>query len=257
MAQNNSQNIVEDLTPSTDIVDIVTQLDGIEKFILDRAKLPDGASTAIALWCVATYDIDLFSIFPKLTVISPEKRCGKSTVLQLVEAFCARSLITSNISSAAIYRVIDKHQPTLIIDEADTYIKTGNMDVVGIINGSHSKKTAHIIRCDGRDHDTKKFTTWTPMVLASIGNLQPTIMDRSIVIPLRRKTNSETVLRMESDLHDIAQSVRGDLLKWVIDNQQAIKNNVIEQLPWELFSVFTEISKLPTTASLCNRESTQ
>lgn len=228
MAQNNSQSIVEDLIPSAGTVDLSAQLDGIEGFISARAILPDGASTAIALWCVATYGIGLFKIFPRLTIISPEKRCGKSTALDLVEAFSYKSLFTSNISAAGIFRLIDEHQPTLIIDEADTFATGGNKEMTGIINSGHAKNRAHVSRCVGDSHKVQLFSTWTPMALAAIGKLPSTIMDRSVVIPLRRKTTSETVLRIEPDLHSDAENVRRDLLKWMIDNQQAIKSNVIE-----------------------------
>ncbi len=228
MAQNNSQNIVEELVPSTKTIDIAPLLNNIDNFISDRTVLPDGASTAITLWCVATYGIDLFNIFPRLTIISPEKRCGKSTVLDLVEAFSHKSLFTSNISPAGVFRLINECQPTLIIDEADTFIARGSSEMTGIINSGHAKNRAFVSRCVGDTHKVERFSTWTPLALAAIGTLPSTIMDRSIVIPLRRKTNSETILRIQPGLHVAAESTRCDLLKWMIDHHHSIKKNTIE-----------------------------
>lgn len=223
-----TQNIVEDLQPASGTIDADDILNKIEKYISEHAILPRGASTAITLWMVGTYNMDCFRIFPRLTIYSPEKRCGKSTVLDLIEAFSFKSLLTSNMSMASIYRLIEDCQPTLIIDEADTFVATGNKEMVGIINSGHAKNRAYVTRCDGDNFLPKRFSTWTPMALASIGRVQPTIMDRSVVIPLRRKTQSETVKRIQHDLYDAAKSVRQQLLKWSLDNAKNITANPIE-----------------------------
>lgn len=214
--------------PPANTINIENVLNAIEVYISKHAILPEGASTAIALWCLAAYSIDQFRVFPKLTIYSPEKRCGKSTVLDLIEAFAPNAVITSNTTAAAIYRLIDQIQPTLIIDEADTFIAGTNSEMTGIINSGHAKNRAYIMRCVGDNHQPKMFSTWTPMVLAAIGELQPTIMDRSVVIPLSRKKPSETVDRIPADLVNAAASGRDKLLKWSTDNLSTISANQIE-----------------------------
>ena len=211
-------------------VDIEKVLDTVVQYLNKHAILPQGASEAIALWCLASNDIDLFRIYPKLTIYSPEKRCGKSTVLDLVDAFAYKTLMTSNMSSASIYRVIDKHKPTLIMDEADTYVQGGNSELTGIINSGHSKSKAYVTRCRPKSLDVERLSTWTPMVLASIGKLQSTIMDRSIAIQLRRKTMQENVERIPQDFRDKTQNIRVDMEQWIEKNSDAIKNNTIEPL---------------------------
>jgi hypothetical protein len=42
----------------------------------------------------------------RLAVLSPEKRCGKSRLLDLIEATCYAPLITVNISAAALARAV-------------------------------------------------------------------------------------------------------------------------------------------------------
>lgn len=223
-----TQSIVEDLQPASGTIDADDLLNNIENYISQHAILPKGASTTITLWCLATYNIELVRIFPKLTIFSPEKRCGKSTVLDLIEAFSSKSMITSSMSIASIYRLIEDCQPTLIIDEADTFVVGGNKEMVGIINSGHAKNRAFVSRCVGDDHKVHRFSTWAPMALASIGALQSTIMDRSVVVPLRRKTQVETVKRIPHDLYDSAKTTRQQLLKWSIDNADAIQKNPIE-----------------------------
>ena len=117
MSSNISTSLVEDLTPATGSIDMDALLNNIEKYIQERTVLPEGASTVITLWCLSTYLINHFRIYPKLIVTSPEKRCGKSTLLDLIEAFSYKPLLTSNMSTAVIFRLIDIEQPTLIMDE--------------------------------------------------------------------------------------------------------------------------------------------
>ena len=221
-------SIVEDLTPATGTVDIELLLDNIDKYISAHAILPKGASAAITLWCLASYNINCFRILPRLAITSPEKRCGKSTVLDLIEAFSHKALITSNMTSATIFRLIDKEQPTLIIDEADTFVANGSSEMTGIINSGHAESRANIARCVGDGNDVKVFSTWAPMVLAAIGSLPSTIMDRSVIITLRRKLSSESSLRIDVSLKKNALNVREDLLRWSLDNTKEIINNHVE-----------------------------
>lgn len=228
MNKETKTSIVEALTPATGVIDADDLLNKIEQYISSHAILPPGASDAIALWCLASYSINSFRIYPKLFITSPEKRCGKSTVLDLIEAVSHKALVASNVSQAVIYRVIDQEQPTLIIDEADTFLAGGNTEMTGIINSGHSKSKAKVMRCVGDGHEVKTFSTWAPMVLAAIGLLPSTIIDRSIVISLKRRAKNQTSKRIDVDLFVQAKSARAQLLKWSIDHKDAIEKNPIE-----------------------------
>jgi len=226
-------SIVEDLKPSTkSSIDLADLLDQIQSLITKHTILSKEAVSATTLWCAATYAINDFRIFPKLVITSPEKRCGKSTLLDLIHAFSNKSYITSNMSSATIYRLIDQCQPTLIIDEADTFVASSTSDMTGIINSGHGKNRAYVTRCEGEGYEVRSFSTWTPMVLASIGSLQQTIMDRSVVIRMLRKKSSERVTVIPVDLFDQCKQIREELLKWSNDNSNSIKAST--QIPADI-----------------------
>jgi putative DNA primase/helicase len=187
-----------------------------------HAVLPKGADVAIALWIVGTYGYDAFRIWPKLLLSSPEKRCGKSTLLEIVQGMSHRALIASNITPSAIFRCIDAWRPTLLIDEADTFIH-GNEELRGIVNSGHTKSTAYVIRVVGDDHEPKQFSTWAPMVLSMIKLPPDTILDRSILIPMRRKLPGESVTRLPLDFPSVCRHLRSKLLRWTIDHADALK----------------------------------
>jgi putative DNA primase/helicase len=83
----------------------------------------------------------------------------------------------------------------LLIDEADTFLRHSD-ELRGIINSGHTRDTAFVIRTAGNDHKPRRFGTWSPKAIACIGAARDTIMDRSIVVPMKRKLPSETVTRL-------------------------------------------------------------
>ena len=83
----------------------------------------ESEADALALWVVMTYVMEHLEIAPMLYVTSPEPMCGKSTVMKLLKVFCHRAEMVSKITPAAIYRLIERDQPTLIFDEADRFLR--------------------------------------------------------------------------------------------------------------------------------------
>jgi hypothetical protein len=172
---------------------------------------------AIALWILGTYCYDSFRIFPKLLLSSPEKRCGKSTLLEIIRSMSHRALMASNITPSAIFRCIDAWKPTLLIDEADTFVH-GNEELRGIINSGHTKSTAYVIRVVGDNFEPQQFSTWAPMVLAMIKLPPDTILDRSVTIPMRRKLPGESIKRLPVDFPGECRHLRSQCLRWANDH---------------------------------------
>lgn len=216
-------NIVENIEPFEGDVCGVELANKIESLFDRFVFLPQGGSNAISLWIMGTYIFNSFRIFPNIVITSPERRCGKSSTLDIIEALSYKSLLTSNITPAAIFRLIEKYQPTLLIDEADTFVSGRNDDMIGIINSGHAKNRAVIIRTVGENYESKKFSTWSPKVFASIKSLQATVMDRSIEVKLRRKTIHEIVDRLPVNFKDDCLEIRSKLLKWGLDHQDDIR----------------------------------
>jgi putative DNA primase/helicase len=153
--------------------------------------------TAIAttLWIVFTWFIDQVQVAPIAMITAPEKRCGKSQLLTLIGKLASRPVSASNISPAAIFRFIEAHKPTLLIDEADSFLSE-NEEARGILNSGHTRSTAHVIRVVGDDHDVKQFSTWGAKAICGIGRQADTLMDRSVILELRRKLPNEKVQRL-------------------------------------------------------------
>jgi putative DNA primase/helicase len=130
-------------------------------------------------------------------------------------------MTTSNISPPAMFRSIEKFQPTLIIDEADAFFSE-NEDLRGIINSGHTRPTAYVIRTVGDDHEPKKFTTWAFKAIAGIGKRAATIEDRSIGVALKRKLPDEKIERLRYAPAGLFETVARKLARWALDNAAAV-----------------------------------
>ena len=185
------------IDPWPDPVNGAELLDAICSAIRRHVVMPEGSADAMALWALSTHCYDCFNHSPRLAITSPEKRCGKTTTLDLLRELVARALPTSNVTVSAVFRTIEIAKPTLLIDEADTFLKE-NEELRGVLNSGH-RKGASIIRTVGEDYEPRQFSTWAPAAIAMIGNLPATLDDRSIVVRLRRRKPTERVQAFRGD----------------------------------------------------------
>ena len=155
-------------------------LDEVRAAISSIVVLSEYSSAAVALWVMFTHLIDQFDIGPRLLTEAPTWRCGKSTLVEVIGELVPRSLMASNITPAAVFRTIEVARPTLLIDEADTFIAK-NEELRGVLNSGHKRSNAQVVRVveiDG-EHELRAFSTWCAMVIAGIGKQHSTINDRS------------------------------------------------------------------------------
>src|SRR5437773_5587879 len=77
--------------------------------------VPVGVPLVLSLWAINTYLFEVFDYCPYIALVSPLKRCGKTTVLKLLAKITRQSAFTVNISDAAWFRLIDARRPTLLM----------------------------------------------------------------------------------------------------------------------------------------------
>ena len=188
-------------------------------------SLPKGGRTALALWVLYAHAYDLFDVSPILALCSPEKRCGKTTTLTLIHALVPKPLTASNITPSALFRAVELFAPTLLIDEADSFLRSRE-ELRGILNSGHTRSAAFVIRTAGDDHEPRRFRTWAPKAVALIGRLPSTLQDRAIVLPMRRKMPGESVERLRLDRLDaLTDPLRRKAARWVTDHAEALRTS--------------------------------
>src|SRR5262245_15751315 len=197
-------------------------LDQVERIFNLYVILPPGAAAMLALWTVHTYLLDGRDVSPIVAVSSPEKRCGKTIVLELLQALVYRPLPAANVTAAAVFRSIESFQPTLLMDEADKFIRD-NEELRGVLNSGHRRRQAFVLRCDGDNHEPRRFSTWCAKAIALIGRLPSTIEDRSIVINMRRKSRDEKVASIHQTLFLETAVISRKAARWAADNVEQLK----------------------------------
>ncbi|MGW5659463.1 DUF3631 domain-containing protein [Streptomyces sp. NPDC003758] len=178
-------------------------LDELRAAIARYVILPSSeALTAVTLWVAATHIQPALQHAPRLAVVGPAKRCGKSRLLDVLTETVREPLITVNTSPAVVFRAIGDDPPTLLVDEADTIfgsIKAAekNEELRGLLNAGHQRNRP-ALRISGPEHKPQAFPTFAMAALAGIGDLPDTVMDRAVVIRMQRRKPGERVEQFRS-----------------------------------------------------------
>jgi putative DNA primase/helicase len=189
----------------------------IRKYVV----LSERDALAAALWVLHTYCFDAFACTPRLAVTSPEKRCGETTLLDVIGLLVPRPLSTANISAAATFRTIETARPTLLVDEADTFLSE-NEELRGILNSGH-RSGGQVIRTVGDDFEARAFSTHCPVAIAQIGKLPDTLADRSVHISMKRRAPGETISRFQHGRTPELIEAASKAARWTTDNAEAIR----------------------------------
>jgi len=139
---------------------------------------------------VHTYAFEFGRVATYLGLESPERECGKTTLMTLISKLVNRPQPASNISSPAFYRAIEELRPTLLIDEADTLLP-GNAQLRGILNAGYTRDLAYVLRVTSEpvQHSSTsgkrkggsrlaRYSCWGPKAIAQIGHLPDTLRSR-------------------------------------------------------------------------------
>ena len=225
--------------PWPDPVDGSPLLDEILNIVCRFVVLPKWVPETVSLFVPHTFAYQYRDVTTYLGIESPEHRCGKSTLITILSELTHRAVVASNVTAPSFFRVIAQLQPTLLIDEADTFLK-GNDELKGILNSSYCRKTAFVLRAvnlpaqangsPAADGETPvdssfslaafgagiaRYSCWCPKCIARIGSLPATLADRCIVFRMHRKLPDEKCERLRK-FH--AGDIKRKCLRFVLDH---------------------------------------
>ena len=224
--KDNERVLFPDVNPWDNPVDGADLLEAIVGYLQRYLVLPDHAADAIAAWAVCTWLRETVYFAPLLALLSPVKRSGKTLLLDLLRPIVYRGYLTAGIgvTPAVIFRLTDKHWPTLLIDEAEKLASDKEArDVIGLLNVGF-RRGAKIPRCEGARFEIKSFDAYGFRALAAIGNLWDTVTDRAIVIRMSRKPKGADVARYLAEQADQDGLILArQMSRWVVDKVRSIE----------------------------------
>jgi len=163
--------------------------------------------------------LDAFDVTAYLHLRSPEKRSGKTRLLELIEVLVPRPWRVVGATAATIFRKIECGQPTVLLDEVDTIFKqkaTEASEALRSVLNAGYRRGAVVPRCVGQQFERiKDFPVFGAKALAGLHALPDNIADRTIAIGLVRRKKSERVKRFRFHLvHAEAALLRVALVAW-------------------------------------------
>jgi len=206
-------------------------LDAVEAFLRRYVVVSDDAATVLALFVLHSHAFEAAHATPYLVVLSPERRAGKTLLLEVVELLVARAWRVSSASEAAMFRKIAADRPTLLLDEIDAVFTSNTERAEGLraILNAGNRPGSTVARCVGKGSEqmVAEFEVFCPKLLAGIdtGRLPDTIRDRAIELRMQRKTSAEHVERFR---HRQAAPIAGRLgdqaAAWARQHVEALRD---------------------------------
>jgi hypothetical protein len=206
--------------PWPEPVDGEKLLQELKGFIGRYVILPAGGLDAVAHWVLATWLVEIFSTSAYLLIQSQTRECGKTRLLEVLDLLVRKPFFSVAASEAAMFRILDTQEPTLIIDEAEALAgRSERADAVRtIINAAH-RRGPGVPRCIGEDNEVRHFKVFGFVAIAGIGRTWDTIEGRSITIEMERKSPSESVSRFRRKIADAdAEILRRRMMRWSGDH---------------------------------------
>lgn len=147
----------------------------------------EDTSDVLALWTIGTYLYPLFEAFPYVGLMGP-KGSGKTKTLDVIAKLAFNARVSSSMSPASLFRVVQATRGMLGIDEAE---RLGNSkdpvaaDLRLLLNAGY-KRGSPAIRCEGDEHRVVEFEVYGPKIIASIRGLEDVLESRCILINMLR-----------------------------------------------------------------------
>jgi hypothetical protein len=199
--------------------------DDVHAYLVRFVAFPSPqAAVAVTLWAVHSHALQAAESTPRLAVLSVEKGSGKTRVLEVLETIVPTPRHAVNMTAAALFRAVAADQPTLLFDEADTYFgphaAREHEELRGLVNAGHRRgAVAYRVVGRGTEMEVKAFRAFAAVAVAGIGDLPDTILDRSIVIRMRRRAPDEHVEPFRSRrARPVGEALRDRLATWASDH---------------------------------------
>ena len=212
--------------PADDPVNPALLFNEIVQIIRTYIVLDSEEADASAIWTVHTYLTDVLDISPILIIDAPERACAKTLLQTLIGRMACRPLPASNASLSALFRAIEHWNPTLLIDEADTFFRD-NAELHGIVNAGY-KRGGYVLRSEasGDSFEPRMFSVYGAKSIAGIAlekHLPDSTTSRGVIVKMRRKLPQEKVERMRNVDDRVFARLGSQLVRFAMDYAQQVR----------------------------------
>jgi hypothetical protein len=246
---NENDHITQGGEEAREVGDLAAILDGMIREIQRHVILGPHYPEAVALWVLHAHGIAACQYSPRLNLRSPEAECGKTTLLEIIQSFCAvrGSQIESSTTPAAYFRYVHQAStegrlpPIMLLDEIDNFLDVNRTDAYSILNSGHKLAGAWVNRCDITSegvYKANRYCTWAPCVLAGIGEFNgnskqiDTLKSRCIVINLKRKMRSEEIATFDDEAKERCVELGRQAAAWCAEHAAELRSACPDMPEW-------------------------
>jgi hypothetical protein len=205
-------------------------LDDVHAFLGRFVAYPSPhAHVAHTLWIVHTHLMSAWDSTPRIAFVSPEPGSGKTRALEVTELLVPNPVEAVNVTPAYLFRKVGHEDgpPTVLFDEIDTVFgprAKDNEEIRGLLNAGH-RRGAVAGRCvvRGKVVETEEIPAYCAVALAGLGGLPDTILSRSVIVRMQRRSATERVepFRRRVELH-AGHALRDRLAEWADSIQDRV-----------------------------------
>lgn len=197
-------------------------LNQIQSFLRRFVAYPDPhCLVAHTLWIAHAHLIESFESTPRLAFLSPEPASGKTRALEITEMLVPNPVEAVNVTPAYLFRKVgdEESKPTILYDEIDTVFgpkAKNNEEIRGLLNAGH-RKGAVAGRCVaiGNTIKTEEISAYGAVALAGLGSLPETILSRSIIVRMRKRSPSEKIEPYRRRIHrSEGEQLKAQIAQW-------------------------------------------
>lgn len=217
----------------------------IEKFIHKWLDIPEDIKKYSVFNIRKSWVFEKFHTLNYLRALG-EHGTGKSRFLDTLGLIHYKPIATSGaLTSAVLFRLINKWGGTLIIDEADRSNSDESDDVIKIINQGYEKGKP-VIRCNQENNNKLQFfDVYCPKIIGTRRQFEDKATESRCITHNMRETNRKDIpLTLNSVFDEESKKIRNMLLLWRFRNYNKIDTtagDIIQE--WDLEPRLKQVNK--------------
>jgi hypothetical protein len=168
-----------------------------------------------ACFVLASWRSEDFTVVPYLFFLGP-LASGKTRALECFHRLCYRSIMSTSMSPASLFRALEAWKPTLLLDETEIYNREAMVEVLALLNSGY-RKGQYAIRIEKIERHNPKIATFDTFgfkVLAGTEELAATLQSRCIITTMSKAVRRVNLFVEEEK----AQELRNKLLMYRFRN---------------------------------------
>lgn len=193
----------------------------VKSFLYSQVDIPERDLNIVSKYVFLTYLTDKMKTIPYLRTVG-DTGSGKTRLISAVGSLCRLPCFTVSLTAAALFRVVDKYAPTMVIDEAS--FEKGDDDASALMKISLSgyKKGSSVLRVEKNSKGEltpKSYKVYGAKIYAGIKVSDSRAFENrchKIVMQETRRDDIELIVSDEDDLR--AENLRNKLTLWRLRN---------------------------------------